>query len=123
MQYGIPYEIVRGLAFYDRAEVKDLLCYLRLMANNRDRAAFDRVVNTPSRGIGKKAFGVITDNFNTDWVQALKDTKLSRKQRCNADALIGLLSKHGASVEEKPYTVLMSIIQEINYLEYLKVRI
>ncbi|MGD0280745.1 MAG: ATP-dependent helicase [Dissulfurispiraceae bacterium] len=122
MQYGIPYEIARGLAFYDRAEVKDLLCYLRLMANNRDGAAFDRVVNTPSRGIGKKAFGVITDNFNTDWAQALKDAKLSRKQRCNADALLDLLSKHGASVEEKPYTVLMSIIREINYLEYLKVQ-
>ncbi|MGD0887034.1 MAG: ATP-dependent helicase [Thermodesulfovibrionales bacterium] len=120
MQYGIPYEIVRGLAFYDRAEVKDLLCYLRLMANTRDGAAFDRVVNTPSRGIGKKAVGVITDNFSIDWLQALKDAKLSRRQRGNADALIGMLSKHGAAVEEKSYTVLMSIIEELNYLEYLR---
>jgi len=120
MQYGIPYEIVRGLAFYDRAEVKDLLCYLRLMANTRDGAAFDRVVNTPSRGIGTKAVGVITDNFSIDWLQALKDAKLSRRQRGNADALIGMLSKHGAAVEEKSYTVLMSIIEELNYLEYLR---
>ncbi|MGD1076492.1 MAG: ATP-dependent helicase, partial [Thermodesulfovibrionales bacterium] len=120
MQYGIPYEIVRGLAFYDRAEVKDLLCYLRLIANTRDGAAFDRVVNTPSRGIGKKAIGVIADNFHSDWFQAMKDAKLSRKQRINADALVGMLSKHGPAVEEKPYTVLMSVIKELGYLEYLQ---
>ncbi len=120
MQCGIPYQIVRGLAFYDRAEVKDLLCYLRLMANSRDGAAFGRVVNTPSRGIGKKAVAAITDNFNADWLQALKDAKLSRKQRGNADALIGMMSRHGDMVEEQPYTILMRIIQELNYLEYLK---
>ena len=120
MQYGIPYEIVRGLAFYERAEVKDLLCYLRLMANTRDRAAFERAVNTPARGFGKKAIAVITDNFKTDWIQALRDAGLSGKQRVNADALICLLSKYGDAVENEPYTVLMSIIRELNYLEYLK---
>jgi DNA helicase-2/ATP-dependent DNA helicase PcrA len=120
MQHGIPYEIVRGLAFYERAEVKDLLCYLRLMGNPRDRAAFDRVVNTPARGIGKKAVAGITENFKTDWIQALRDAGLSRRQRGNADALIAILSKHGDAVEDKPYTVLMSIIEGLNYLEYLK---
>jgi len=120
MQCGIPYEIVRGLAFYDRAEVKDLLCYLRLMVNSRDGAAFGRIVNTPSRGIGKKAVAVITNNFNADWLQALKDAKLSRKQRGNADALISMMLRHGNMAEEKPYTVLMELIEELNFLEYLK---
>ena len=120
MQHGIPYEIVRGLAFYERAEVKDLLCYLRLMGNPRDRAAFDRVVNTPARGIGKKAVAGITENFKTDWIQALRDTRLSRRQRENADTLTTILSNHGEAVEEKPYTVLMSIIEGLKYLEYLK---
>ena len=120
MQHGIPYEIVRGLAFYERSEVKDLLCYLRLMDNPRDRAAFDRVVNTPARGIGKKAVAGISEHFKTDWMQALRDAKLSRRQKGNADTLIAMLSKHGDAVEEKPYTVLMSIIEELNYLEYLK---
>ena len=120
MQYGIPYEIVRGLAFYERAEVKDLLCYLRLMSNTKDRAAFDRVVNTPSRGIGKKAIGVVTEHFKADWIQALGDARLSPRQRAGADALITMVMEYGASVEEKPYTVLMSVIQELNYLEYLK---
>ena len=120
MQYGIPYEIVRGLAFYERAEVKDLLCYLRLMSNTRDRAAFDRVVNTPSRGIGKKAVEVITGNFKTDWIQALQDAGFSARQRVSANALISLIMKYGDMVEEKPYTVLMGLIQALNYLEYVK---
>jgi DNA helicase-2/ATP-dependent DNA helicase PcrA len=120
MQYGIPYEIVRGLAFYERAEVKDLLCYLRLISNTKDRAAFERVVNTPSRGIGKKAVGAITGNFKTDWIQALGDTGFSKRQRVGADRLIHIIMKYADTVEEKPYTVLMSIIQELNYLEYLK---
>ena len=120
MRYGIPYEIVRGLAFFERAEVKDLLCYLRLMSNSKDRAAFERVVNTPSRGMGKKAIEAITENFKTDWIQALGDTRYSARQRVNANALINLLAKHGPFVEEKPYGALMSIIEELNYLEYLK---
>ena len=120
MRYGIPYEIVRGLAFYERAEVKDLLCYLRLMSNPKDRAAFDRAVNTPSRGMGKKAVGVIAGNFKTDWIQALGDARLSAKQRVNANALTSMLTKHGPMVEEKPYTVLMNVIRELDYLEYLK---
>lgn len=49
----IPYQIVGGVAFYERTEIKDLLGYLRLVENPQDRVAFLRVVNTPTRGIGK----------------------------------------------------------------------
>lgn len=52
-RYRIPFQIVAGVAFYERTEVKDLLGYLRLVQNPDDRTAFLRVVNTPLRGIGK----------------------------------------------------------------------
>ncbi|NRA60138.1 MAG: DNA helicase II [Psychrobium sp.] len=48
----LPYRIYGGLRFYDRLEIKDTLAYLRLMTNRDDDAAFERVVNTPTRGIG-----------------------------------------------------------------------
>ena len=57
----IPYQVAAGVAFYERAEIKDLLAYLRLIANPADRAAFLRVVNTPPRGIGKTTVGKIAD--------------------------------------------------------------
>ncbi len=50
---SIPHRVVGGMRFYERAEVKDLLAYLRLIQNTGDLAAFLRVINTPARGIGK----------------------------------------------------------------------
>ena len=51
---GIPYRVYGGLRFFERAEIKDALAYLRLLANRHDDAAFERVVNNPPRGIGAK---------------------------------------------------------------------
>jgi len=120
MQYNIPYTIVRGLAFYERAEVKDLLSYLRFISNHRDKAAFERIINSPSRKIGKKGFSLIRESFKTDWIQALMDTKMPMRQRMNADAFIATIEKHSSSVEEKPYAVLMDLVEELRYFDYLR---
>lgn len=53
MRHRIPLQVAAGVAFYDRAEVKDLLAYLRLIENPADAAAFLRIVNKPLRGLGK----------------------------------------------------------------------
>ncbi len=52
---GIPYKSVGSLAFYDRAEIKDLLSYLSLIENKKDDLSFNRIVNMPRRGIGAKS--------------------------------------------------------------------
>lgn len=54
MQFSIAYRVYGGLRFFERAEIKDALAYLRLIANREDDAAFERIVNTPSRGIGER---------------------------------------------------------------------
>lgn len=51
---GIPYQIIGGMRFFDRAEVKDMLAYLRLIANPHSDTDFLRIVNVPARGIGQK---------------------------------------------------------------------
>ncbi|MCH5373058.1 MAG: UvrD-helicase domain-containing protein, partial [Planctomycetes bacterium] len=52
---GIPYQIVNGLEFYQRKEIKDVLAYLQLLNNPRNDFALLRIINTPTRGIGKKS--------------------------------------------------------------------
>jgi DNA helicase-2/ATP-dependent DNA helicase PcrA len=56
---GIPYRLVGALSFYERREVKDLLAYLRLLANPADDEAFLRVVNVPRRGIGEASLDIL----------------------------------------------------------------
>ena len=52
---AVPYMLVGGVGFYKRREVKDLLAYLRLIHNTDDRVSFERIINVPARGIGKKS--------------------------------------------------------------------
>lgn len=56
---GLPYRVYGGLRFFERAEIKDALAYLRLLANRQDDASFERVINTPVRGIGVKTLDIL----------------------------------------------------------------
>jgi DNA helicase-2/ATP-dependent DNA helicase PcrA len=57
LRRGVPYRLVGGMRFYERREVKDVLAYLRLIANPRDSVSFGRIVNVPRRKIGDKSVG------------------------------------------------------------------
>ena len=59
VQNNIAYRVYGGQRFFDRAEIKDALAYLRLIANRHDDAAFERVVNTPPRGIGDRTIDLL----------------------------------------------------------------
>lgn len=69
LRQGVAYRIYGGVRFFERAEVKDALAYLRLLANPNDDSAFERVVNFPTRGIGEKTLD--------DVRQAAKEKQLS----------------------------------------------
>lgn len=56
---GLPYQIIGGFRFYERAEIRDAIAYLRLIAQPADDLAFERIVNTPKRGLGDKAVATI----------------------------------------------------------------
>ena len=58
-RYGLKYNVVGGFSFYERAEIKDMISYLKLIQNPDDSIAFLRVVNTPARGIGKATLEIL----------------------------------------------------------------
>ena len=60
LRYGVPYQLVGGLRFYQRQEVKDLVAYLRLVANPDDDVSLARIINLPLRGIGQRTLDELT---------------------------------------------------------------
>ena len=60
-EYGVPYQMVNGLEFFQRQEIKDVLAYLQLLNNPRNDLGLLRVINTPTRGIGKTTVGRLSD--------------------------------------------------------------
>ena len=61
MALGIPYRVYGGLRFFERAEIRDALAYLRLLANRNDDASFERVVNHPPRGLGERTLAQLRE--------------------------------------------------------------
>ncbi len=76
IQAGLPYRIYGGMRFFERQEIRDALGYLRLMSNRNDDAAFERIVNTPTRGLGDKTLETIRfaarDQGSTMWQASLR---------------------------------------------------
>ncbi len=65
VRYGVGYQVIGGTRFYERAEVKDALAYLTLLTNPQDVVSFQRIVNSPRRGIGQTSEGRIVGYANT----------------------------------------------------------
>jgi DNA helicase-2/ATP-dependent DNA helicase PcrA len=93
MQCAIPYRVYGGLRFFERAEIKDALAYLRLSCNRDDDASFDRVVNHPTRGIGGRTLDVVRQQAreagSSLWAAA---ATVINEQRVTARACNALLS-------------------------------
>jgi DNA helicase-2/ATP-dependent DNA helicase PcrA len=65
VRYGVPYQVIGGTRFYERAEIKDAMAYLTLLVNASDTVAFGRVVNSPRRGIGQTSQARLVGHANT----------------------------------------------------------
>ncbi len=76
LDVGMPYRVYGGLRFFERAEIKDALAYLRLVASRQDDPSFERVVNVPTRGIGNKTLELVREYARTNQV-AMWDAALA----------------------------------------------
>ncbi len=64
LERGIPYRVIRGVAFYERLEVKDVLSMMRLAVNPKDTVSLGRIANVPVRGVGKKSVDILAENLS-----------------------------------------------------------
>lgn len=96
MKEKIPYKLLSGMRFYERLEIKDLICYFRILINPNDDLSFKRIINRPKRSIGEKA------------LQNLEDYAQKRKislfeALCESDGGVGIFSLKKAQNEAKKF--------------------
>lgn len=95
LQANIPYYVYGGLCFFERAEIKDVLSYLRLISNRNDDAAFERIVNKPTRGIGASALSQLRQYAHeqklTLWQSAVKIINSNSISTKNKNAISSFL--------------------------------
>jgi len=126
-QAGIGYEIVGGVSFFQRREVKDLLAYLRLLVNPADTASFYRVWNTPRRGLGPSVQAQIEARLAAGApgpIEALRglvrEGGLRGPARAGASSLLGLLDELHARREEPLEQLFARLLAASGYLAHLE---
>ncbi len=116
---NIPYTVFRGLEFFKRKEVKDLVAWLRFLTNPRDTVSFKRVVNTPPRGIGLKTIALVEQEARANFLSpgeilerpALLEGKLSARARSALARFHGIASGLRAQIEARLSDLMQAIVE------------
>jgi DNA helicase-2/ATP-dependent DNA helicase PcrA len=127
LRHSLPYQIVGGTRFYDRAEIKDVLAYLKLIYQPFDRASFQRIVNVPRRGLGATSVNKFVDyvtQHDHDFITALnaplQDLSLQpRAVKSLQDLGQKLRQLSDIAEQNSPEDLLRVLLKKIAYLEYL----
>jgi len=125
---GIPYQIVGGIKFYERKEVKDIISYLRLAINPYDRISLLRVINTPPRGIGKttiEAIEKVSLEKNITLYEAIvagvNKNLFSQKSSQSLKDFMKLIKDLQFEVtSSKPSEATANLIEKIGYINHLE---
>jgi DNA helicase-2/ATP-dependent DNA helicase PcrA len=120
---AVPYRIVGGMKFYDRKEIKDIICYMRLALNSNDDMAYYRIVNVPARGLGKTTLEEVLKFSNEKKIAALEASQQVAEQRLvNSSACVklqnfkNLIEKlSGLAKTMSPSEIYLKILDETGY--------
>ncbi|WP_109129032.1 DNA helicase Rep [Aggregatibacter segnis] len=127
MQNRIPYKISGGTSFFSRAEIKDMMAYLRLVVNQDDDAAFLRIVNTPKREIGTatlEKLGSLAQEKHVSLFEAIFDFELIQRVTPKAYDALQKFARWIVELNDKiqrsePERAVRSMLASLHYEEYL----
>lgn len=125
LRYNIPYRVIGGVRFYDRKEIKDVISFLKFLANPRDFEAFARMVAAPSRGIGEKTVDKIREFFqnNQESSQLFSNETIEQLStefpKKVLDFFKLLLELHGLSLTKNLDQLIYNVAIKSGYKDYL----
>tara|TARA_B100000427_G_scaffold280524_1_gene251215 strand:+ start:3599 stop:5623 length:2025 start_codon:yes stop_codon:yes gene_type:complete len=129
LKIGIPYRIIGGIKFYERAEIKDCIAYLRIIFQNKDDLSFERIVNTPKRSVGDTTIKQISEYAKLNFIslenaskKLIELNKIKPKTKMGLNALLKLIEKWRKDYFNKVGHVklLQIILDESGYSQMLK---
>ena len=130
LKIGIPYRILGGTKFYERAEIKDCVAYLRLINQEKDDLAFERIINNPKRSIGDSTLKTIHEfakknnlNLERASIKMLENNLIKPKTKIGLNLFINSLSKWRSDLISKKYNhikLLQIVLDESGYSAMLK---
>jgi DNA helicase-2/ATP-dependent DNA helicase PcrA len=125
----VPYQLVGGVRFYDRKEIKDIIAYLRVVYQPGDRLSFSRIVNVPTRGVGATSlerFLTWQGKTGMDIIEALNHVHESDGLTPKAKTALGVLGRHLSELQTmlgegaSPSDVIERLIKLVNYRDFLR---
>jgi len=128
LKIGVNYRIIGGIKFYERAEVKDAICYLRIVNQKFDDLAFERIINMPRRGLGETTIKQLHDYSSKNNLclensarKLLELDKFKPKTKNVIKKFLDFLTKWRVDIKNnKHYNLLKIILDESGYSEMLK---
>ena len=126
---AIAYRVYGGQRFFDRAEIKDALAYLRLTSNRHDDPSFERIINQPTRGIGEKTVGMIRENARNSsismWQSAkilLENSVFTPRASTAMSGFMSLINTIASDIDDQPLDEQVEHVIEYSKLKdhYLK---
>ncbi len=123
-EFDIPYQVLNGVEFYQRKEVKDVMAYLQLVNNPKNDIAFLRIVNMPPRGLGKVTIGKIADFARKNQISLLDASQqflgsLSKRAATGLQKFIEMIERCQRFATSPVEEVLGHILSESGYAEYV----
>jgi DNA helicase-2/ATP-dependent DNA helicase PcrA len=128
INYKIPYKVIGGLRFYERMEIRDVISYIRLVVQNDDSLAFERIINTPKRGVGPSTIQEIHQYSRDHQIsmfqsvrQMLQDGIFKNKMASTMAEFVGNIDKWGELSDEMSVAEFVeTIVKESGYLDMWK---